>query len=372
MSARIIHSADLHIGSAFEGLPPEKAASRKEGQLAVLEEIISLSEKNRVQAILLSGDLFDRPAVSPDLIARVTGILAKTGIPVFIAPGNHDYFHTRSPYSIGSWPENVHIFRSPVIERVELKDLVVYGAGFTDSNVYRPLISGFHTVPAITGGLQVKPSVMALHGELNPSEPRYNPVSVSDIASSGLDYLALGHVHMRSDPQRIGSTVYAYCGCPEGRGFDETGQKGCYLAEFDGGVKVRFLPLSGVKYSALSVDVTGHDDPVSAIISSLPYNSVNEIFRITLKGEFPPHNLHISEISERIAPYVYHAMIHDHTSLPRSIWEQAGDDTLSGLFLSMLRERLSDEHISGETRELIELAARYGLAALNGEEAPLL
>ena len=65
-------------------------------------------------------------------------------------------------------------------------------------------------------------------------------------------------------------------------------------------------------------------------------------------------------------------MIHDHTSLPRSIWEQAGDDTLSGLFLSMLRERLSDEHISGETRELIELAARYGLAALNGEEAALL
>jgi DNA repair exonuclease SbcCD nuclease subunit len=92
MSVRIIHSADLHIGSVFEGLPPEKAADRKDGQLATLEEIISVSEKNRAHAILLSGDLFDRSSASPDLIARVTGILANTGVPVFIAPGNHDHF----------------------------------------------------------------------------------------------------------------------------------------------------------------------------------------------------------------------------------------------------------------------------------------
>jgi len=325
-----------------------------------------------VNAILISGDLFERPTVSPDITARVSKILSGTDIPVFISPGNHDYFHARSPYSVGAWPENVHIFRSPFIERFELENLVVYGAGFTDPNVYRPLLSGFHITPAITEGLPDKPSVMVLHGELNPTEPRYNPVSVYDIAASGLNYLALGHVHARTDPMRTGGTVYAYCGCPEGRGFDETGRKGCYLVEFDNEVKVRFLPLGGVQYLTLSVDISGSADPVSAIIGSLPDNSANGVFRIALKGEYPPQNLRISEISERITPHVYHAVVQDRTTLPRSIWEQAGEDTLCGLFLSILHEKLSNEGISDDMRNIVELAARYGYAALNGEEAPSL
>ncbi|MFQ8759139.1 MAG: hypothetical protein ACLSAF_06515 [Intestinimonas sp.] len=54
---------------------------------------------------------------SADTYAETTQALARalgqTGCPVFIAPGNHDYFTLRSPYSALHWPENVHIFAPP-------------------------------------------------------------------------------------------------------------------------------------------------------------------------------------------------------------------------------------------------------------------
>jgi hypothetical protein len=39
-------------------------------------------------------------------------------------------------------PENVHIFKHSDFRHVERDDLIVYGAGFTDPNVFRPLLSG--------------------------------------------------------------------------------------------------------------------------------------------------------------------------------------------------------------------------------------
>lgn len=372
MSVKVLHTADFHLGSPFETLAPDKASERTEGQYALLEKIISLAEQYAVEAILIGGDLFDRPTVSPDIATRVSKIFSETDIPIFIAPGNHDYFHTRSPYNLISWPGNVHIFKSHAIERVELDNLVVYGAGFTGPCVFDPLLGGFSTMSSMTGGLDHKPSVMVLHGELNPPEPRYNPVYASDIAASGLDYLALGHIHARTDPLQAGRTVYACCGCPEGRGFDETGQKGCYLVEFGERIKVRFVPAGGIRYEVLTIDLTGCSDPASRIIGALPGDPSSSVLRIVLRGEIPPEMLRIDEIAERLSSHVYHAVLSDRTSLPENMWEKTGDDDLCGLFLSILKEKLTDGPADDEAAELIGLAARYGLAALNGEEVPQL
>ena len=61
--------------------------------------------------------------------------------------------------------------------------------------------------------------------------------------------------------QREGETWWAYPGCPEGRGFDETGDKGCLWIELDagGGAEAQFLPLAARRYQVLEADVTGRD-----------------------------------------------------------------------------------------------------------------
>ena len=58
------------------------------------------------------------------------------GCPVFIAPGNHDPYVRTSPYMESDWPDNVHIFSTEDLQKVEVDRLgcVVHGAAFTDSH----------------------------------------------------------------------------------------------------------------------------------------------------------------------------------------------------------------------------------------------
>lgn len=85
-----------------------------------------------------------------------------------------------------------------------------------------------------------------LHGDVTTSDSRYRPIRAADIAGSGLDYLALGHVHSCSGVLTAGAVPYAYCGCIEGRGFDELGERGFLFGEVGAGTAdLRFVPLPG-------------------------------------------------------------------------------------------------------------------------------
>ena len=140
---------------------------------------------------------------------------------VVLCAGNHDCLRPGSPYLRDDIPENIRIFRGGW-ECVELeeKGARVYGAGFTDI-ICPPMLRSFHAERE-----QGIVNIGILHGDLGAAESRYCPVSAEEVAASGLDYLALGHQHTYSGLIRCGDTFCAYPGCSEGRGFDETGEKG--------------------------------------------------------------------------------------------------------------------------------------------------
>ena len=56
---RILHAADLHLDSPFEGLPEEKAALRRAEQRELLRELAQLRAESGAQLVLLPGDIFD-------------------------------------------------------------------------------------------------------------------------------------------------------------------------------------------------------------------------------------------------------------------------------------------------------------------------
>ena len=61
------------------------------------------------------------------------------------------------------------------------------------------------------------------------------------------------------------------------------------------------------------------------------------------------------------------AQVRDRTRVRRDLWDRAEEDTLTGLFLRNMRARLSAA--GPEERETLELAVRFGLAALeHGED----
>ena len=131
---KILHAADLHLDSPFEGLPAGKAAIRRGEQRALLARIAELARREGVQLVLLAGDLLDSENTYYETGEELCRSLSQIAAPVFISPGNHDFYSPKSVYARLKLPENVHVFTSGDIEAVTLPELGarVFGAAFTD------------------------------------------------------------------------------------------------------------------------------------------------------------------------------------------------------------------------------------------------
>lgn len=359
---KILHAADFHLDSPFHGLSPEQAAIRREEHRKLVREMVELSNLRGCEIMLLSGDLFDGGFVYPDTIEVIRRAFSTCRAKIFIAPGNHDCCAVGSPYLTETFPENVHIFRSAEVTSVDLPDLNcrVYGAAFTGAEAL-PMLSDFH---AKDDGVC---NLMVVHGDPENAKSPYNPITRQQIAASGLSYLALGHIHAASGLQTAGKTAYAHPGCPMGRGFDETGEKGAYIVEIeDGNVLAEFLPLPGRRYEIL--EVAAGEDPLAAVETALPGDVSRDCYRILLRGE--SDGIDVAALLRQLQDRFFSLTIRDETHPPVALWSEDGEDTLKGLTISALRAQY-DRAQTDEERRRAEMAARYCLAAMDRKETPI-
>ena len=298
---KILHSADWHLGS-----PMLQQESLKNALMQIPEKIVSLCKRECCDLMLLSGDLFDG-VPSPEAIRVVRNALENAGVPVFISPGNHDYVALGSPWLSETWPENVHIFTHPAMESVDVKalDCCVYGAGFTSMDC-PGLLQDF--TPTHTE----KYAVGVLHGDPTQLSSPYCPITSEQVAGSGLHYLALGHIH-KGDQFRAGNTLCAWPGCPMGRGYDETGEKGVLIVTIDETVDARFVPLDAPRFFDLEVDVNTSLDTV------LPPVGNDDHYRITLVGAGEKPNLDALRQQYSRFPNL---KLRDNSTPPVDIWSK--------------------------------------------------
>ncbi len=353
---KIIHGADFHLDSPFAGLDPERAVQRRGEQRELADRLAGLAREKQADLVLLAGDLLDSERVFRETAQALALALGAIPCPVFIAPGNHDFYSRRSIWATLDWPENVHIFTSGALEQVDLPGCTLWGRAFTDSHSDICPLDGL-TVPE-----DGKLHLACLHGCVGAGNS-YGPITPADIAASGLDYLALGHVHQGSGLQKEGRTYWAYPGCPEGRGFDELGEKGVlYLEAEPGRVNAQFIPLARRRYEIVTVDITLGVDILSAIRSALPQDRSGLICRVILTGEGKAPDL--SALERALSPEFYSLTLLDRTRLPQNLWARREEDALTGLFLRAMWEKCRAE----PDNAVYQLAARYGLAALEGGE----
>ena len=359
---KILHTADLHLDSPFEGLNARKAAVRRGEQRDLLGRIAGLANREKVDLVLFAGDLLDSDSSYTETGEDLIRALGSVGAPVLIAPGNHDCYNARSPYARLKLPENVHVFSDNELRFIDLEDIGarVYGAAFTEKNC-GPLLRGFRAERR--DGFY---SLLCLHADVGKRESPYDPVSEAELAASGIDYAALGHVHTASGLRSAGSTRWSYPGCPEGRGFDETGEKTVNLITLDGeGCTLRTASVAGRRYEILRADITD-TEPLLAVHTLLPDETVRDIYRVILTGErdVPPD---LGRLYGNLSEFFFELQLRDETTLRSGVWDRKGEDSLRGLFLLKLRERY-DAAADDEERAHIERAARWGLAALDNRE----
>ena len=112
---RFIHTGDLHLDSPLEGLsaeaPPEVLAVLRNATTDAWRAIVRLAIDERVDFVLVAGDVFE--VASPTLLGQARfrdGLtaLADAGIRSFVVHGNHDPLDGRTWAPSLSFPEAVH------------------------------------------------------------------------------------------------------------------------------------------------------------------------------------------------------------------------------------------------------------------------
>ena len=349
---KILHAADLHLDTPFTGRSEEAVSQLKKALANVPQQIAELCITLGCDLLLLSGDLFDGP-VGAESLQALQSALEQVAVPTFISPGNHDFCSPDSPWLTESWPENVHIFTKPAMESVALPqlDCRIYGAGFTAMDC-----------PSLLDHFRAEGSesyhIAVLHGDPVQKNAPYNPVTQAQVAASGLDYLALGHIH-KAGQFLAGQTLCAWPGCPMGRGNDETGEKGVYLVTVTDRVRADFIPLDTPRFFDLETEV--FSDPEEAVRAVLPPIGNSHFYRVTLTGECQPFDMDSLSF-----PAFPNLQLRDHTTAPTDLWSSIGEDSLEGMYFGMLRDALQSKD-----EEIVLLAAKISRRILDGREVAL-
>ena len=247
---KFIHCADIHLDSKIEAnLPSNKSRERKREVLRTFLKICEYAELNGVTAVIIAGDLFDTNNMSPITRDAVLGEIEKhSSVDFLYLCGNHDAGKTLTQYQL---PENFKLFGEDW-QSYRYDNVVITGVELNDNNCRN-----------IYGSLRLNAddiNIVTMHGQ-TASTSGEDMVDLSRLVSQNIDYLALGHIHSYREGILDDRGRWCYSGCPEGRGFDECGDKGFVLLETDG----RFVTSEFIKFNTRTIievecDITDFSD----------------------------------------------------------------------------------------------------------------
>lgn len=360
---KVLHCGDIHLDTPFREFNETISRSSREDIKKVLKNIINICNEEAVDILLIAGDFFDNNSVKKETLEFIKNIfMMLKDTKVFISPGNHDPFHEKSFYTLIEWPENVYIFKGE-LERIDLDKVSIHGFGFNKKYERESLLKNIDIN-------NENINILVGHGEIEVNESEYNPITRDDIYNSGLDYIALGHIHTFNGINKAGKTYYAYSGCPQGRGFDEDGEKGVLIGEIGKEyVNLKLVKTAIRKFENIEVDITGvkNNLQIEEKIIDITENREKEknFFKIILKGELEAKViLNIDIIEENLKENFYFLKVRDKTRI-KVDKEVIDENSAKGLFINYIKELDNDDD------EILNLALNLGLKSLINEEVIL-
>lgn len=346
---KIIHCADVHLDTVFSELSPVEAKIRREDLRLAFSKIIDSVRETNSEMLIISGDLFDFQNVNRSTVLFIKEKLMEiSDIPVYICAGNHDPKTSDSYYSLYDFGENVHIFDTSM-EWIEKEDYDIYGISFKEPIADDSFLAEFKVKNPD------KINIMVMHGDFTSKD--YNLVTKSQMEESGIDYLALGHIH-KFEVIKSGNCTAVFPGCPEGRGFDEISDKGIVLADVKKGkTEVNFLPVAKRKYHELYIDVTDINS-VDALCEKIKGEICEkDLYKIILTGE-TDSEFDKDVIKDNIEAFF--VKVYDKTSPKIDLLKESSEFSLKGLFI----KKALDELEKNQEDELVKRALKIGLSAI--------
>lgn len=259
---KFFHLSDLHLGKRVNGF------SMLEDQKYILNQILTLADEERPDAVLIAGDLYDKPVPPAEAVALLDAFLSELscrGIKVLAVSGNHDsaeriafgsglmqgsgvYF--APVYSGQVWPVTltdifgpVHFYLLPFVKPAHVRacfpeeTIDGYTGAMRSAIAHLDIDSAERNVLVthqfVAGALTCDSEELTVGGTEQVDVSVFEP----------FDYTALGHLH---GPQNVGSKRVRYCGTPLKYSFSEVRhQKSVTVVQLGekGALDVRVLPI---------------------------------------------------------------------------------------------------------------------------------
>jgi len=279
---KFIHAADIHLGSNLHIRQKLNKDLMKIIDSAVydsFERIFNFAVSEKVNFILLSGDIYDRDSRSVkanSFFVKQCSRLKNENIDVFIVGGNHDPVKESSEYF--KLPSNVHIFSPEKAEIFELKDYKQYvycrviGQSYRDTWDSRKIFENYKMVNDNIF------TIAMLHTQLDKTN-NYIPCTFSDLkAIDNIDYWALGHIHKPQVINREAPTAI-YPGIPQGRDSGEEGIGGAVLLEVaeNNIIEIKLMKTSPIIWKNVSININDYDIKNLSDLENIIINRIEEL-----------------------------------------------------------------------------------------------
>ena len=352
---KIIHTSDIHLDSPLTTrLPADKVRERRRELLSNFGRLVEEAKIQGAGAIIIAGDLFDSDRISRKALDTALDVIEATpDITFFYLQGNHEgdaFLTTRR-----ALPGNLLTFG---------EDWTYYGAGGLTVAGRSKICEGMFEDLDLPAETQ---NIVILHGELRDRSASPEIIGVRDAAGKNIDYMALGHYHSYSAEAIDDRGAAVYCGTPEGRGFDETGDKGYVLIETgERRLRYSFHSFAKRKIHIVPIDLNGAVRTAEINERSdraLRDLSFNDIVRLELCGRyFPTLWKDVDSLMNDFNDRFYYFEVKDSSKMAINPDDYKHDKTLKGEFI---RTVSADESLDEATKEKI---IACGINALMGEE----
>lgn len=279
---KFIHIADVHLGVTPDtGMPWSETRSRDIWNS--FRFVIEQARKQRVDLLLIAGDLFHRQPLKRELKEIAAWFAEIPDTEVVLIAGNHDYLHPKSYYRSFDWSENVQFIGTRDLTAVSLDRIhtTVWGCSFWDqedaravynSDILQKILQNGNTIrnhreaeydvsltresfgrfadAGQTDQRRKNFQILLGHG----GDDRHHPFRANDIVAAGFDYAAFGHIHKAA--QLIpGKVVMA--GSLEPTDCNDFGPHGFWMGELtERGTSVSFYPIKKCEYIRQEINVT--------------------------------------------------------------------------------------------------------------------
>ncbi len=298
VALRLLHTADWHLGAPFQSFPERYRTKLKRARLDVLDDIFGTADRERVDAVLCAGDLFDAPepgdAWWKAVLKKLNALAWGAHRPIFLLPGNHDPLLSTSvwapshPFRQGL-PDFVKVIDRPGFEASLGENAVLYASPCEAVSSSKDLALELPKRAPDDDRIRVG-MVHGMTFDFDGHQSNY-PVAKDVAADRGFDYLALGDTHSFRDKASPGKPPMVYPGAPEPTSFGEKDAGNVVLVFITRRRRVRFerKPVARWRWRTEKVDT------IEGLRRLAQDDLRQTVLRLQLSGALQPDAFHEAE-----------------------------------------------------------------------------